>query len=335
MIFKIVRYVLRHRRLPTLDNFRKRRRETMPLPEQLQIEPTVACNFRCKHCPHGEYSRQTDGRARHMDPALFRKIVDEVPTLKEIKLQGLGEPLLCPHLGEMMAYGHSRGIAFNVISNGTLVSAKLPDIMPYLRRFVVSFDTFDQSRANQDKAGFDVERCKADVAAMVAIKRERNPACRVGISAVVSHENLAEIPAIMQFAHEVGVDYAGFVAVENWKIPGEAGHAESARYVAEARRVVDMDRLRDHHREMGYAFQLGLQDFSLRKSNCYWMFDSAYVTFDGYLTPCCVRPNRHVFNLGNVASSRFEEVWNGPAAREFRNTHLQRTPNKVCDQCPL
>ena len=72
MIFKIVRYVLRHRRLPTLDNFRKRRRETMPLPEQLQIEPTVACNFRCKHCPHGEYSRQTDGRARHMDPALFR-----------------------------------------------------------------------------------------------------------------------------------------------------------------------------------------------------------------------------------------------------------------------
>ena len=113
--------------------------------------------------------------------------------------------------------------------------------MPYLRRFVVSFDTFDQSRANQDKAGFDVERCKADVAAMVAIKRERNPACRVGISAVVSHENLAEIPAIMRFAHEVGVDYAGFVAVENWKIPGEAGHAESARYVAEARRVVDMD----------------------------------------------------------------------------------------------
>ena len=65
------------------------------------------------------------------------------------------------------------------------------------------------------------------------------------------------------------------------------------------------------------------------------MFDSAYVTFDGYLTPCCVRPNRHVFNLGNIASSRFEEVWNGSAAREFRNTHLQRTPNKVCDQCPL
>lgn len=335
MIAKFLRYVWRHRRLPTMENYRRRHKAVMPLPAQLQMEPTVACNFRCKYCPHGAYSRQAGGSGRHMEMALFRKIVDEVPTLKEIKLQGLGEPLLCPHLREMMAYGQARGIAFNVISNGTLVATKLPDVMPYLRRFVISFDTFDQTRADQIKTGFNVDQCKANVAAMVAIKRQRNPACLVGITTVVSHENVAEVPAILRFAGEAGVDYAGFVAVENWNVPGEADYAESARYVAEARKSVVMERIRSLHAQEGYRFRLGLQDFSPRKSNCYWMFESAYVTFDGYVTPCCVRPNRHVFNFGNVASASFEEVWNGAAAREFRNTHVKKTPNPVCDRCPL
>lgn len=335
MISKVIRYIYRHRRLPTLENLRKRRREVMPLPVQLQIEPTVACNFRCRYCPHGEYCRQTEGPARHMEMGLFRKIVDEVTALKEIKLQGLGEPLLCPHLREMMAYGHERGIVFNVISNGTMVSAKLPDLMPYLRRFVISFDTFDQARADRIKAGFDVAQCKANVAAMVAIKQERNPDCLVGITTVVSHENIAEVPDVLRFAREAGVDYAGFVAVENWNVPGEAAYPESAQYVAEAKEVVSMEQIRALYAIEGYVFQLGLQDFSPRKSNCYWMFDSAYVTFDGFVTPCCVRPNRHTFNFGNVASTRFEEVWNGEAAREFRNSHLQKTPNPICDRCPL
>jgi len=270
-----------------------------------------------------------------MDLALFRKIVDEVPMLREIKLQGLGEPLLCPQLREMMAYGHDRGIVFNIISNGTLVPAKLPDMIPYLRRFVISFDTFNQTRADQFKAGFDVEKCKANVVAMVAIKRERNPACAVGITTVVSHENFAEVPHILRFAGEVGVDYAGFVAVENWKVPNETGYSESAKYVAEAKKTVAMEQIRSLYAKEAYRFQLGLQDFSLRKSNCYWMFESAYITFDGYLTPCCVRPNRHMINFGNVASAPFENVWNGAAARDFRNTHLLKTPNLICDRCPL
>ena len=266
MIHKFFQYVAVHRRLPTFKNFRERHRMVMPLPAQLQIEPTVACNFRCRYCPHGEYSRQADGPARHMEMSLFRKIVDEVPTLKEIKLQGLGEPLLCPHLGEMMAYGYAHGIVFNVISNGAFVPAKLPELMPYLRRFVISFDTFDQQRANRIKAGFDVERCKANVAAMVAIKRKHNPACQVGITTVVSHENVAEVPAIMRFAQDLGVDSAGFVAVENWKIPGEAAYSESSQFVAAAKKVVAMEHIRNQHAGKGYTFQLGLQDFSLRKS---------------------------------------------------------------------
>lgn len=334
MIRKLIRYVQVHRRLPTIENFRKRRRPAMPLPSALQLEPTVACNFRCRFCPNSEFSAPGIGGSRHMALSLFRKIVDEVPTLTEIKLQGLGEPLLCPDLRAMMEYGHGKGIRFNVISNGTLVRTKLPELMPYLRRFVISFDTFDQGWADRNKSGFDVERCKDHVREMVSIQRERNPDCTVGITTVVTHENVGEIPALLRFAAEAGVGSAGFVAVENWKTPGEADYAAASRYAAEARKVVSMERIRELHAREGYAFQLGLQDFSPRKSACYWMFDSAYVTYDGYVTPCCVRPDRRVLHFGNVAGSAFAEVWNGEAAQAFRRTHLRKTPNPICDRCP-
>lgn len=110
MIRKLIRYIRVHRRLPTIENFRKRHREAMPLPSLLQIEPTVACNFRCRFCPNSEVNQAGQAGARHMPLSLFRKIVDEVPTLREIKLQGLGEPLLCPDVRAMMEHGHAKGI---------------------------------------------------------------------------------------------------------------------------------------------------------------------------------------------------------------------------------
>ena len=334
MIRKLIRYIRVHRRLPTIENFRKRHREAMPLPSLLQIEPTVACNFRCRFCPNSEVNQAGQAGGRHMPLSLFRKIVDEVPTLREIKLQGLGEPLLCPDVRAMMEHGHAKGIVFNMVSNGTLVRSRLPELMPYLRRFVISFDTFNQRLADRNKAGFDVERCKADVREMVSIRRERNPRCVVGITTVVTHENVEEVPEILRFAAQAGVDYAGFVAVENWKTPGEAGFAGACQYAAEARKVVSMERIRELHGQEGYRFQLGLLDFSPRKSACYWMFDSAYITYDGHVTPCCVRPNPQVIQFGNVAQAPFGKIWNGPAAREFRRTHLRGTPNPICDRCP-
>jgi len=335
VIRKLIRYIRTHRRLPTLRAFQRRRRVKMSLPDTLQIEPTVLCNFKCKHCPNSEINLKDKSKARHIELSLFKKIVDEVPTLKEIKLQGLGEPLLCPQLKEMMAYGHSKGIQFNIISNGTLVSSKLEEIMPFLTRFVISFDTLDQQKADKNKLGLNVERCKSDVREMVHLMQKVNPQCTVGITTVVTQESLDEIPEIMHFANEMGVDYAGFVAVENWSTPKEFSYSESCEYVAEARKVVSMDKIRALYDERGYTFQLGIQDFSPRKSNCYWMFDSAYITYDGYMTPCCLRPNHWVYNFGNVKESHFKDIWNGEKAREFRRTHLLRTPNELCDRCPL
>ena len=41
----------------------------------------------------------------------FRQIVDELPQLERLTLQGLGEPLLAPRLIDMVAYAAARGIA--------------------------------------------------------------------------------------------------------------------------------------------------------------------------------------------------------------------------------
>lgn len=68
-----------------------------PLPPHLQLEITSACNLRCVMCLV-RYRPPVNKLAGAMPLDLFRRLVDDVPALKMLTLQGLGEPLLSPYL---------------------------------------------------------------------------------------------------------------------------------------------------------------------------------------------------------------------------------------------
>jgi radical SAM protein with 4Fe4S-binding SPASM domain len=83
-----------------------------------------------------------------------------------------------------------------------------------------------------------------------------------------------------------------------------------------------------------WSFKLGLQDASPRKGHCCWCFTTAYITCDGFVTPCCIRTDPRVKQFGNLREETFEAVWNNDAMREFRRSHLRGGANPVCDRCP-
>lgn len=307
-------------------------RAVMPLPSRLQIEPTTRCNLCCAICPNRDLPDSR--RNRDMPFTFFREIVEQVPTLKEIKLQGLGEPLLTPDLYEMLELGRSRGIRFDIITNGMLVERHVKRIMPFLSRFAVSLDGATQETVGRLRAGISVDRVKSALTAMVKEKRDTHASCVIGLTCVVSKDNAHEVEAVLRLGRELELDAVGFVAVENWRMPGEAGYEESCRFVEESLPFADMERIREMHREGGYKFQLGLQDSSPRKGDCYWTFSSVFITCDGFVTPCCVRPNPAMISFGNLQEQTFEAIWNGTKMRAFRKTHVRNLPNPVCDRCP-
>src|SRR3954453_16057642 len=94
-----------------------------PLPRELQLEVTSACNLRCAMCLV-RYRPPVNKVRGAMDVGLFRRLLSELPGLRRVTLQGRGEPLLHPHLVDMVTEASGRGLMVGFNSNGTLLSRR-------------------------------------------------------------------------------------------------------------------------------------------------------------------------------------------------------------------
>ncbi len=68
---------------------------------------------------------------------------------------------------------------------------------------------------------------------------------------------------------------------------------------------------------------------------CDWPWTSAYVTYDGYLLPCCIVATPDRVNWGSMADHSFEELWNGLHAKTFRAQLDSDEPPEVCKNCSI
>ena len=182
-----------------------------PFPPQLVIENTSYCNLKCIHCSHQEMSRPQ----RHMERALWNKIVDEVGRESpecEVWPTFYGEALILgDELWRRLSYARDAGCRNLVLnSNGTLLSRnnnirKVLDSP--LRRFILSLDGLS-------KPVFEKIRFKAKweqvYPAVVDLCRERQrrgsqyPTIVAQFS--VMKENVDELEAYQTFWRELGAE---------------------------------------------------------------------------------------------------------------------------------
>ena len=92
-----------------------------PLPPELQVEVTSACNLRCAMCLVS-YRPPVNKVSGAMPPEMFAGLVDSLPDLRRLTLQGLGEPLLSPYLIDMVRRARRAGSSSGFNSNATLLS---------------------------------------------------------------------------------------------------------------------------------------------------------------------------------------------------------------------
>jgi MoaA/NifB/PqqE/SkfB family radical SAM enzyme len=96
----------------------------MKLPSYVQIEPVGQCNLRCQMCPI-QFRRDGPpyGPLAFMPFENFTRLVDQFTGLKELQLQGLGEPMMHPQFFDMVDYAAARGVRVTTNSNLTLINA--------------------------------------------------------------------------------------------------------------------------------------------------------------------------------------------------------------------
>lgn len=181
-------------------------------PSKLFVETTSRCNLGCVMCmKQNPVGAPPDG---DLAPATFAALESAFPQLDALVLNGVGEPLLNSRLEQfigrarelMPAEGwigfQSNGLLLTELRAMTLADAGLDRICLSLDG--VTPATFGSLRAGEEL--LDLERALGAIAS--AKSACGRPDLRVGVEYVVMRDNLAELPAALQWAAARGATFA-------------------------------------------------------------------------------------------------------------------------------
>jgi len=152
----------------------------------VNLELTNRCNLRCSMCP---VNRDMVREKGFMDPALFRRIIDENPQLEHVLAFQWGEPLMHPHFFELVRYATDRGVRVMITSNGTYLSPELRQRLLASGLDRITFSVDGVGEIHTHIRGYEYERLKKDV---LSLRDERDRAGldhpRIDVSMVVFEE---------------------------------------------------------------------------------------------------------------------------------------------------
>jgi len=337
------------------------------LPELIQLEPTTRCNLNCVTCSRALLKPERLNKDLSLEN--FKKIVKSIPTLKYVDLTGFGEALFCEEIEKMIYWGASHGIRFRVISNGTIMNKKYTElILKYFDSYYISFDAANKKPFESIRKGANYEKVLVNILELIKKRKEMKSKTIIGLNMTVSHLNYMEIPEIISIGKKLGVQRVSLSPVENWSIPGEENYLEDRNFALKFKEIQrDMEKYltskRIHKRieifikrspliKKLVSFLLSFLrknvfkkegNFSVFYSfkekgteTCDWCFTKCFITFDGYVTPCCLRKNPDSINFGNLFEEDFKKIWNSPKMNRFRKQIIRGDPkNKCCLTCPF
>jgi len=319
-------------------------------PVCLYLETTNRCNLLCTTCPRTFEDLEPPA---DMSWALFTSIVDQFPNIARVVLHGVGEPMMVPALPRMIRYLRERGTYVLFNTNGTLLTRRKGRelIDAGLDELRVSLDAAE-ARSFALVRGRDMfDQILRNVRAFTALQSELQRASpRVSLWLTGLKETVAELPAFVRLAHEMGIgevylqrlvyfpDGQGMARAESALFAAAAGH--EARLVAEAEELA---------RQLGIGFNAsGATDpaTSLKRETaqrpwllCRRPWTLMYFTAHGRAIPCCIAPfsmrGYDSFTLGDATQQNLRDIWNGPRYQDFRRALLSDQPPPACAGCGL
>jgi len=316
------------------------------------FETTNRCNLLCTTCPrtYEELEPPAD-----MSWELFTKIVDQLPDLERAVLHGVGEPMLVKNLPEMVRYLKDRGVYVLFNTNGTVLNEKNGRALMTagLDELRVSLDAANAKsyRAIRGKDYFG--RILKNVRAFRNLQeREGNDCPRVSAWLTGLKETIAELPAFVKVAAEIGVKEVYLQRLVFFE-DNATGHARPDQALYERMSCEDEAHLEAATRlaqSYGIAFSasgaVSEPGMSLRRrdsaspwSMCRRPWTVMYFTANGRSLPCCIAPfsqrGYENYTLGDATQQSLREIWSGAAYRAFREALLSDRPPAACASCGL
>ncbi len=284
----------------------------------------------------------------------FVSLLNQFPGAKELHLQGLGEPMMHPEFFDMIEYAVLKGLRVSTSSNLTLLSDRRAHrcISSGLSVLHVSAEAGNAELYESIRVGSSFRRFERNVHRLVTAKKSAGSSTPIlKLTCVAMKSNVSALPALIEQCAEWGLEevFVQHLCHDYGEISLPDRYREMRRFVDNESLLNAESRLWQRHfdaarskaEELGLALRLPQivpkthAPDTPGQERCSWPWRGAYISYQGYLMPCCMISTPDRLNFGNTHLQGVAAVWNGDASTAFRSALSSSNPPAVCRSCAV
>ena len=291
----------------------------LEVPFSIQIDICSACNLKCNFCFHSDLEaiKRAGVSFGYMSYELFVHIIDDMKRhwagkkVKKLRLFKVGEPLLNPHVCEMVRYAKEANVAecIEITTNGTLL-------------------THDLSQGLID-AGLDI----LNISINGINEKQYENVCQYSIKFFDFYKEI-EYFFVNRGGCQIFLKYSdiGYSEAEKNEIYQLFDKVCDEIFVE----TISSTLWQDTNVEEKIAYtNMGTYGQELKpKQVCPFLFTTMVINDRGIAHLCCA-DWKCEYILGDLKTDSIADVWNGRRLREFQCTHLRMKKDsiKLCRKC--
>lgn len=310
------------------------------------IEITTRCNLSCVFCARA--FRRTE--PEDMPIEQFRQVLAHLPHAYRVTLVGLGEPLIHPGIGDIVAAAASGGRRVGLVTNALLLddAAGTALLDAGLSSIAFSIDAADEAMAQKLRPGTDLDRVVGNIKAFTEKARATRRPVSTAVFTAVSTENIRGLDALVDLVAGLGVHVLMMTDLnfaENrertlWKGGDDAAKTllrqAVSRAFAKKLPVLSVHGLEEFGLISRYNRYLLLPPDSLfqrsaKRTWCCSPWQTIPVNVRGEVTICDCQPDAVA---GNIWEQPFSSIWNCEKLTGYRTRMQSDDPPAECSLCP-
>lgn len=304
-------------------------------PSSIMLEVTNHCNLKCITCPR-EYTYGEEMDKGFMKLDQLKKVVDEVfPYIDSIGLTGLGETMMYKQLEDAVDYIRSKSEGIIMFIS---INAHLPKSAETAIRLADNLDTIQIS---MDGVGdiYEQVRLKSEYSTFFETTRRiaegaKDKRAELMFNFVAVKENYHTMAEVVEAASQLGVKY---VNVTPFNVASVTAHqTDYYEFFNTDEFKEELIRAHEKAKELGNV-ELSAWDYKSENGfrKCHLPWSHFYISWDGYMTPCCAKPFPKELNFGNVFDEGLMTCLNKPEYRQFRQLWYENKTPSFCEKCHM
>jgi len=330
------------------------------LPAGVVYEATMRCNLTCEFCYVGDLLNIEGEWRQEMPLEMLTRAFPDQDGLR-VSLTG-GEIFMRKDILDVMNVFQQKGYVCGYLTtNGTIITPERAEALAelaskgFLKHISVSIDGPGEMHDKARGVKGTFERTSQGLRNLQAAAQKRHAPLRVSINTTVAHESLDALDQMVEVAEDLGVDAIGLnhlmfstpdEVAETVRLIGAEDASAIATFVTQdpgldiARVREKVGALEEKCRQKNIRFDFRpkvhpqlIDNYytpgARLEGRCLYPFLHARVSFSGKLYFC---PFIRV-EVGDLAESSLEEIWNGERYVEMRRRLLEEGIFPVCRRC--